>query len=491
MASKPRRTPGSEAVWKMSAFWGLGCICAELFLGLPVFPGHSEYDQVNRLAEEEEKLDLRKVLKVSAVILVEFVKISDLAPWYKNRIDCLSTLKQGEGWTMVDPMNLHQPVLFPKPTVVDSIGPSCRSVGWWRSVSQWWCAACVFNVWTQMFQKNVGVFSPGKLNDKITKICWTPNTETQRSGKPLSWGKTSFREPTSGVLGLQVLNMPPTSLLDAGRNTKRYFRKVPSNLGDFRWKNPWCWCYLLVLRAALRKCRCDTILKPRESLTLLFVFSLFILFSVMVVVGRSPLKVLECQIHREKTSWNCKLPMSPEVSFWTTPVPNVCILRKGPFTTERFTHQCEAAGMFTVWTSCRPLFFLPCAHILFVFSGGLWGKNPTSNWPNHQHGGGVAYQNAAGGIEASRRRWRCFLAGETPLNLLVEKGCCCKMVSMGTIFNRILYEGQRDLNHRYFYNRSCIWTGKCCWELQALRWKWYTLEDTFREWRFNSNSWKM
>lgn len=25
--------------------WSLGCICAELFLGLPVFPGHSEYDQ--------------------------------------------------------------------------------------------------------------------------------------------------------------------------------------------------------------------------------------------------------------------------------------------------------------------------------------------------------------------------------------------------------------------------------------------------------------
>ena len=27
------------------SIWGLGCICAELFLGLPVFPGHSEYDQ--------------------------------------------------------------------------------------------------------------------------------------------------------------------------------------------------------------------------------------------------------------------------------------------------------------------------------------------------------------------------------------------------------------------------------------------------------------
>lgn len=31
--------------------WSLGCICAELFLGLPVFPGHSEYDQVRRMVE--------------------------------------------------------------------------------------------------------------------------------------------------------------------------------------------------------------------------------------------------------------------------------------------------------------------------------------------------------------------------------------------------------------------------------------------------------
>lgn len=31
--------------------WSLGCICAELFLGLPVFPGTSEYDQVCRIVE--------------------------------------------------------------------------------------------------------------------------------------------------------------------------------------------------------------------------------------------------------------------------------------------------------------------------------------------------------------------------------------------------------------------------------------------------------
>jgi len=29
--------------------WSLGCICAELFLGLPIFPGQSEYDQVHHI----------------------------------------------------------------------------------------------------------------------------------------------------------------------------------------------------------------------------------------------------------------------------------------------------------------------------------------------------------------------------------------------------------------------------------------------------------
>lgn len=119
-----------------------------------------------------------------------------------------------------------------------------------------------------------------------------------------------------------------------------------------------------------------------------------------------------------------------------------------------------------------PYFFGLALIFCLFFQGGEGRENPTSNWPNHQH----VY--AAGGIEASWRRWRCFLEGATPLNLHVAKGRCCKMVSMGTIFNRILYEGHRDLCHRYFYNKSCIWTGKCCWKLQSLRWKWYTLEDT-------------
>lgn len=29
--------------------WSFGCICAELFLGLPIFPGGSEFDQVSRI----------------------------------------------------------------------------------------------------------------------------------------------------------------------------------------------------------------------------------------------------------------------------------------------------------------------------------------------------------------------------------------------------------------------------------------------------------
>ncbi|CAD7968151.1 unnamed protein product, partial [Amoebophrya sp. A25] len=31
--------------------WSLGCICAELFIGLPIFPGSSEYDQMKRITE--------------------------------------------------------------------------------------------------------------------------------------------------------------------------------------------------------------------------------------------------------------------------------------------------------------------------------------------------------------------------------------------------------------------------------------------------------
>jgi dual specificity protein kinase YAK1 len=29
--------------------WSLGCICAELYLGLPLFPGSDQYDQLDRI----------------------------------------------------------------------------------------------------------------------------------------------------------------------------------------------------------------------------------------------------------------------------------------------------------------------------------------------------------------------------------------------------------------------------------------------------------
>jgi dual specificity protein kinase YAK1 len=31
--------------------WSLGCIAAELFLGLPIFPGTSEYNQISRIVK--------------------------------------------------------------------------------------------------------------------------------------------------------------------------------------------------------------------------------------------------------------------------------------------------------------------------------------------------------------------------------------------------------------------------------------------------------
>ena len=31
--------------------WSLGCIITELYLGLPMFPGNSDYDQIRRIVE--------------------------------------------------------------------------------------------------------------------------------------------------------------------------------------------------------------------------------------------------------------------------------------------------------------------------------------------------------------------------------------------------------------------------------------------------------
>jgi dual specificity protein kinase YAK1 len=29
--------------------WSVGCICAELFIGIPLFPGNSKWDQIRRI----------------------------------------------------------------------------------------------------------------------------------------------------------------------------------------------------------------------------------------------------------------------------------------------------------------------------------------------------------------------------------------------------------------------------------------------------------
>ena len=31
--------------------WSLGCICAELYIGIPLFPGSNEYDQIFRIVQ--------------------------------------------------------------------------------------------------------------------------------------------------------------------------------------------------------------------------------------------------------------------------------------------------------------------------------------------------------------------------------------------------------------------------------------------------------
>ena len=31
--------------------WSLGCICTELYLGFPIFPGKSTYDQIKKIIE--------------------------------------------------------------------------------------------------------------------------------------------------------------------------------------------------------------------------------------------------------------------------------------------------------------------------------------------------------------------------------------------------------------------------------------------------------
>ena len=197
-------------------------------------------------------------------------------------------------------------------------------------------------------------------------------------------------------------------------------------------------------RAALRKCRPVI---PSWSQK-----------RVMVVVGWSPLNVLECLNSSREIFWNCKLPMSMKSVFLERLPFQMCVSGvSSPFATEVVSHVVLVLPISAKLLACSqighlvvPYFFGLASYFVCFFRGVRGRKNPTSNWPNHQHGGGVAYQNDAGGIEASWRRWRCFLAGETPLNLHVQKGCCCKMISRGTIFNRIFYEGHVSTNNHAY-----------------------------------------
>lgn len=37
--------------------WSIGCICAELYLGLPLFPGNNSYDQLYKILNIMGSLD--------------------------------------------------------------------------------------------------------------------------------------------------------------------------------------------------------------------------------------------------------------------------------------------------------------------------------------------------------------------------------------------------------------------------------------------------
>jgi len=66
--------------------WSLGCICAELFLGLPVFPGHSEYDQTCRIVE------------VLGLPLAKMLDIGKNTRRYFRRMETSEGEPQDSGW---------------------------------------------------------------------------------------------------------------------------------------------------------------------------------------------------------------------------------------------------------------------------------------------------------------------------------------------------------------------------------------------------------
>lgn len=42
---------GSDGYDASIDMWSLGCICVELIIGHPLFPGNSQYDQLRRIIE--------------------------------------------------------------------------------------------------------------------------------------------------------------------------------------------------------------------------------------------------------------------------------------------------------------------------------------------------------------------------------------------------------------------------------------------------------
>lgn len=65
--------------------WSLGCIAAELYLGLPLFPGTSEFNQLCRIVEmrgqpPDEMLDIAKQT------LKFFNKVPNPAPGNSTRV---------------------------------------------------------------------------------------------------------------------------------------------------------------------------------------------------------------------------------------------------------------------------------------------------------------------------------------------------------------------------------------------------------------------
>ncbi len=155
----------------------------------------------------------------------------------------------------------------------------------------------------------------------------------------------------------KVLNMPPTSLLDAGRNTKRYFRKDPSTLVSWI---PKLMHFINRTREGplekVGKKHHPEAKRERDSPA----FPCLSCFLGWSKIGAPKI---------ERISWTSQSQMgrfcgshSKCVSGANTPLPHKTL----------FWSDC-------IWqSSCRLVMFF----VSFFFQG-VWGKggNPTSNWP--------------------------------------------------------------------------------------------------------------